>query len=53
MANLPKEAIEEFKKLYAKHYCVELSDEEARKRASNLVDLFTAVYGDNSNMVDK
>ena len=53
MANLPKEAIEEFKKLYAKHYGAKLSDEEARRRASNLVDLFAAVYGDNSQMIDR
>jgi hypothetical protein len=53
MANLPKEAIEEFKKLYAKHYGVKLSDEEASRRARNLVDLFAAVYGDNSNMINR
>ena len=50
---LPKEAIEEFKKLYSKNYGIELSDEEARRRASNLVDLFAAVYGDNSQMIDR
>ena len=50
---LPKEAIKEFKKLYAKHYGAELSDEEASRRANNLVALFAAVYGDNSNMIDR
>ena len=53
MVNLPKKAVEEFKKPYAKHYGVELPDEEAKRRASNLVDLFAAVYGDNSQMINK
>jgi hypothetical protein len=44
---LPKEAIEEFKQLYVKHYDIELSDEEATYRANNLVALYVAVYGDN------
>ncbi len=42
---LPKEAIEEFKKLYVKNYGIELSDEEATRRANNLVALYGAVYG--------
>ena len=42
---LPKEAIEEFKKLYFKHYKIQLSDEEAVRRANNLVDLYSKVYG--------
>ena len=41
---LPKEAIEEFKKLYKKHFGEEISDEEASRRANNLVDLYKAVY---------
>jgi len=45
---LPKEAIEEFKRIYAKNYGIELSDEEASRRANNLVALYTAVYGNNS-----
>ena len=49
---LPKEAIEEFKRLYAKNYGVELSDEEATRRANNLVALYTAVYGDNSGRLE-
>ena len=44
---LPKEAIQEFKKLYAKNYGIELSDEEATRRASNLVALYGAVYGND------
>ncbi len=48
---LPKEAIKEFKKLYLKHYGIELSDEEASYRANNLVALFGAVYGDNSTAI--
>ena len=48
---LPKEAIEEYKKIYAKNYGVELSDEEATRRANNLVGLYGAVYGNNSDAV--
>lgn len=46
---LPKEAIEEFKKLYFKNFGIALTDEEATYRANNLVALYTAVYGDNSS----
>jgi hypothetical protein len=45
---LPKIAIEEFKQLYFKNFKIQLSDEEATRRANNLVNLFAAVYGDNS-----
>ena len=47
---LPKEAIEEFKKLYAKNYGVKLSDEEASRRANNFVGLYEAVYGDDPRL---
>jgi hypothetical protein len=40
---LPKEAIEEFKKLYKERFKVELSDEEAAFRATNLVNLYEIV----------
>jgi len=46
---LPREAIIEFKKLYKKHYGVELSDKEAEFRANNLVNLYDAVYGQPSH----
>ena len=49
---LPEEAIEEFKKLYAKNYGVELSDEEATRRANSLVALYTAVYGNTSGLIE-
>jgi hypothetical protein len=42
---LPKEAIEEFKKLYKERFKVELSDEEAAFRATNLVNLYEIVRG--------
>jgi len=45
---LPKEAIQEFKRIYAKIYRIELSDEEASRRANNLVTLYRAVYGNAS-----
>ncbi len=41
---LPKEAIEEFKKLYLARFGVELDDNEASRRANNLVNLFKFVY---------
>ncbi len=41
---LPKEAIEEFKKLYKERFRVELSDEEAVFRANNLVNLYEIVH---------
>ncbi len=41
---LPKEAIEEYKKLYKKHFDVVLNDTEASFRANNLVNLYKAVY---------
>ncbi|MDA2925804.1 hypothetical protein MYX78_00995 [Acidobacteria bacterium AH-259-G07] len=41
---LPEETIIEFKRLYKKHYGVELSDQEAAFRATNLINLYQAVY---------
>ena len=49
---LPKTAIEEFKKLYVKNYGIELSDEEATRRANNLVALYATVYGENSGLIE-
>lgn len=43
---LPQKAIQEFKIIYLKIFGVELSDEEATKKANNFVDLYKAVYGD-------
>jgi len=40
---LPKEAIEEYKRLYKKRFGVVLSDPEASFRANNLVKLYKAV----------
>lgn len=48
---LPKEAIEEYKKLYAKHFGVVLSDAEASFRANNLVNLYKAVYSKPSSSI--
>lgn len=45
---LSREALDEFKKLYKRHYSIELSDEEASFRAYNLVNLYKAVYGPDS-----
>ena len=41
---LPTEAIEEFKQIYKKEFGIEISDEESLRRASNLVNLYRAVY---------
>lgn len=45
---LPKEAIEEYKKLYKNRYGVVLSDTEASFRANNLINLYKVVYGQSS-----
>lgn len=42
---LPKEAIEEYKKLYEKRFNAILSDAEASFRANNLVNFYKAVLG--------
>ena len=42
---IPKEAVEEFKKIYKKNFGVNLSDKEALRRATNLLNLYKAVYG--------
>lgn len=44
---LPKEAINEFKKLYKKIYGIDLNDAEAERRANNLVGFYAAVYDGN------
>ena len=52
---LPKEAIEEYKKLYKQRFGVDLSDEEASFRANNLVNLYSAVLSadSGSNRIDQ
>ena len=42
---LPKEAIQEFQKIYKERFGVDLSDAEASFRANNLVNLYRAVLG--------
>jgi hypothetical protein len=42
---LPKEAIEEFKKIYKKKFNEELSNEEAIYKASTLLNLYKTVWG--------
>jgi hypothetical protein len=44
---LPREAVEEFKQLYEKHYGVELSYAEAEFRAQNWLKLYSLVYAEN------
>jgi hypothetical protein len=39
-----EEAIEEYKQEYYKEHGVELSDEEARKQATELLELMKAIY---------
>ena len=38
------ESLNEFKKLYMKRYGIELSKEEALKKANSLLNLYRAVY---------
>ena len=41
---LPKEAIEEYKKIYKNAYHVELSEDEATEMANDLFEFMRAVY---------
>ena len=41
---LPPEAVEEFKGLYKKRFGEDLSNEDASRRANNLVNLYKLVY---------
>ena len=50
---LPKEAIEEYKRLYEKRFGVVLSDAEASFRANNLVNLYKAVLGPEHSEITK
>lgn len=45
---LPKEAIQEFKKIYKKIYGIELTNRDATNKANNLVALYKAIYGNAS-----
>lgn len=40
---LPKEALDEFKQLYAKNFGEQLSDSEALDKATKLLDLYKTV----------
>ena len=40
---LPKEAIKEFQRIYRQEYGVDLSEEEAERRANNLMVFYRAV----------
>lgn len=46
---LPKEAINEFKRLYAARFKKDLPDDEISIKATNLFELYKAVYGTVSN----
>ena len=48
---LSQKEVEEFKKLYTKHYGVELSNKEAVLQANRLIAFFRAVYKNNSNQI--
>jgi hypothetical protein len=50
---LPKEAIEEYKRLYEKRFGVLLSDAEASFRANNLVNLYRATLGSESSEIKR
>ncbi len=40
-----KLSLEKFKSLYFKHFGEHLSDEEVRRKASNLIEVYRVVYG--------
>jgi hypothetical protein len=42
---LNEKAIKEFKELFINHYGIELSDQEATRKANSLIDLYLLVYG--------
>ncbi len=46
---LPEEAIKEFQEIHKKEFGVELSQEDAREKAENLIELFRVVYGSTKN----
>ena len=50
---LPKEAIDEYKRLYEKRFGVILSDAEASFRANNLVNLYRATLGSESSEIKR
>ena len=41
---LPKEAVDEYKKIYKNAYSVELTEAEATEMANDLLDFYNAVY---------
>ena len=47
---LPKEAIQEYKRLYKKRFGKELDDVEASRRANNLVAFYRAVLKPNDRV---
>ena len=47
---LSEQAIDEFKTLYLKRYGVALDHNSAAQRATGLIGLYKAVYGENINM---
>lgn len=46
---LPKQAIEEYKKIYKEEFNKELSDEDASKLANDLINLFK-IFSKSSNI---
>jgi len=42
---VPKKLLKQFKEIYQKEFQVELSDDEALKKAVQLLELYRAVYG--------
>ena len=47
---LPKQAVDEYKKIYKKEFNKDLSDEKASKQANDLIRLF-AILVQSSNIV--
>lgn len=42
---LTKRSLQKFKTLYEKHFGEKLTDDEARRKADDLVNIYRAVYG--------
>jgi len=47
---LPQSAIKEFQALYKKLYGIAIDDDEALRRAENLVGLYVAVYAQSTRL---
>jgi hypothetical protein len=48
ITELPKEALDEFSKLYQEEFGIKLSNDEIKKKALNLINLFYEINKNNN-----